>query len=296
MELTIEQKDKIVSEIRTSVNFTELLKKVNIPVSTKNIKTIKDFLIEINETVPLNFGQGRRSVIYGVDWETLQNYFDTLPTISEILNKFGLQNAGGNANTLKTVCKNLKIDYTIFNNNKNIRRKIKTNNESLFNLPLLDVLKKQRKEIKKYIIYHNLIPYKCNECNNLGIHNNKTLALQLDHINGISNDNELSNLRFLCPNCHSQTHTFSGKNVKPKSKIIHYKKPIEITQCISYAETIKNKPRPRKFEVTKDELEKHIRDKSLTEIGKIYGVSDNAVRNRCKSFEIDVKQGKFAHK
>jgi hypothetical protein len=37
----------------------------------------------------------------------------------------------------------------------------------------------------------------------------KTLTLVLDHINGVNNDNRLKNLRFLCPNCNSQTKTFS---------------------------------------------------------------------------------------
>ena len=39
------------------------------------------------------------------------------------------------------------------------------------------------------------------------------LALQLDHINGVNNDHRLTNLRFLCPNCHSQTDTYAGKNM-----------------------------------------------------------------------------------
>lgn len=38
------------------------------------------------------------------------------------------------------------------------------------------------------------------------------LVLQLDHINGDRTDNRLENLRILCPNCHSQTLTFTGRN------------------------------------------------------------------------------------
>ena len=39
------------------------------------------------------------------------------------------------------------------------------------------------------------------------------LSLQLDHINGVNNDHRVKNLRFLCPNCYSQTDTYGGKNV-----------------------------------------------------------------------------------
>lgn len=38
--------------------------------------------------------------------------------------------------------------------------------------------------------------------------------LHFDHINGDNTDNRLENLRFLCPNCHSQTETFCAKNFK----------------------------------------------------------------------------------
>ena len=39
------------------------------------------------------------------------------------------------------------------------------------------------------------------------------LTLELDHINGNSEDNTEKNLRCLCPNCHSQTPTYKAKNI-----------------------------------------------------------------------------------
>ena len=42
----------------------------------------------------------------------------------------------------------------------------------------------------------------------------KEITLQVDHINGNHYDNRLTNLRFLCPNCHSQTSTYGNKRGK----------------------------------------------------------------------------------
>ncbi len=44
--------------------------------------------------------------------------------------------------------------------------------------------------------------------------NGKHITCELDHINGDRTDHHVSNIRLLCPNCHSQTSTFRGKNKK----------------------------------------------------------------------------------
>jgi 5-methylcytosine-specific restriction endonuclease McrA len=73
--------------------------------------------------------------------------------------------------------------------------------------------KHNRSVLRKTIISQKLIPYKCAIC---GIveWQGKTLSLELDHINGENNDNRIENLRFLCPNCHSQTDTYGSRNQK----------------------------------------------------------------------------------
>jgi len=66
-------------------------------------------------------------------------------------------------------------------------------------------------KLRKRIIKEKILPYECAKC---GIHkwNGCDIVLQLDHINGESTDHRLENLRLLCPNCHSQTDTWCGKN------------------------------------------------------------------------------------
>lgn len=50
----------------------------------------------------------------------------------------------------------------------------------------------------------------CVECSQESVWNNKPLVLQLDHIDGNSDNNQISNVRLLCPNCHTQTSTFGN--------------------------------------------------------------------------------------
>ena len=67
--------------------------------------------------------------------------------------------------------------------------------------------------VVKSIKQHNLIPHAtCYHCG-LAEWLNGKLTLELDHINGNNRDHRLDNLRFLCPNCHSQTSTYKGKGI-----------------------------------------------------------------------------------
>ena len=70
-----------------------------------------------------------------------------------------------------------------------------------------------------FVRKHNLLSYICSECGNIGKHNGKPLVLQMDHINGVGDDNRLENLRFLCPNCHTQTSNFAGKARRKKPNV-----------------------------------------------------------------------------
>jgi 5-methylcytosine-specific restriction endonuclease McrA len=58
----------------------------------------------------------------------------------------------------------------------------------------------------------------CVECGCGTEYNGKPLTLQVDHIDGNSDNNMPDNLRLLCPNCHSQTETYGSKGAGSRYK------------------------------------------------------------------------------
>lgn len=68
----------------------------------------------------------------------------------------------------------------------------------------------RRKNIKNYVL--NLQNNKCKICGIEPIWNNKLLIFIMDHIDGSHLNNNLTNLRMICPNCDSQTDTYKAKN------------------------------------------------------------------------------------
>jgi hypothetical protein len=71
----------------------------------------------------------------------------------------------------------------------------------------------QTLKLKKRLLKEGIKENKCDICG-ITEWNDEEISMQLDHIDGNSHNHILSNLRMVCPNCHSQTNTYCGKNKK----------------------------------------------------------------------------------
>jgi len=78
---------------------------------------------------------------------------------------------------------------------------------------LIADLSHHRGNLKRRLLREGLKDNRCERC---GISDwlAAPLSLALHHINGNGRDNRLENLQFLCPNCHSQTENFAGRNAR----------------------------------------------------------------------------------
>jgi hypothetical protein len=150
--------------------------------------------------------------IYKLSDEQFVELLKNSSTISEVLFKLGYSvkgNSWGFAK-VKQRMSDLNLDGSIFKGKSPI-----TKYGTLHKVNASDILKPNckhaRSVLRRYVIKNNLIPYRCAICGCVEWQG-RTLSLELDHINGINNDNRIENLRFLCPNCHSQTTTYGSRN------------------------------------------------------------------------------------
>ena len=132
--------------------------------------------------------------------------------ISEVLFKLGYSIKGNSwgFSQVRRRMDDLNLSPSDFKGKSTMLTKNKERNLTAEML-LKENCKHNRNCLRRFIINNDLIPYRCAICG-IDRWNGKTLSLELDHINGINNDNRLENLRFLCPNCHSQTTTYGSRN------------------------------------------------------------------------------------
>lgn len=218
----------------------------------------------------------------------------------EILAKLGYNPYSGNHRTLKNRLNKYSIDIEPLKERSKIynkeRLKLLSSKNKIQNSDIFVENSKYLKncEIKKKLIQDYNFKNLCSVCSQPPEHNGKSLTLQLDHINGISNDNRIENLRLLCPNCHSQTDTFSGKNIKSNKPLFCNvcKKEHSNKNRKSCSEECKiiliKKMQRKKISLKREELLKILNDNNwnFVKASNFLNVSDNGLRKACKRYNI----------
>lgn len=225
----------------------------------------------------------RISIVWSIPKNELENMVKNSNSLSKVLKYCGLINKGGNYRTLKRRLDEEDIDYSHIKMgiDSNKDRKIPKKRKSLSEVMTKDSTY-SRGSLKKRLLQKGILENRCFICDQPPYHNGKDLVMILDHINGISDDHRLENLRLLCPNCNIQQETFAGKRNKKSyycencknEKKYKYSKLCE--KCIAKSRRkCKNRP-------SKDILLKDIKELGYCGTGRKYGVSYNSIRKWLK--------------
>lgn len=151
--------------------------------------------------------------------------------------------------------------------------------------------------LRKWYLKGKYSDYKCSICGQEPIWQNQPLTLILDHINGKNHDNRLENLRWVCPNCNQQLPTTNGKNIiRKNNKKLYYCQDCgiqvsgpNVKHCVKCA--VKYNPSNiSKVKPSREILKELIYTQTFRSIGKQYGVSDNAIKKWCKSYNLPYKK------
>lgn len=220
--------------------------------------------------------------------EIVENSF----SMNEVIDKLGYAtHSGGSHNTVKKRIELYNIDISHFGSIKGIKR----TEENVF----IENSTASQATLRRWYKKGEYTPYICSICGQEPIWQGKDLTLILDHINGSNHDDRLENLRWVCPNCNQQLDTTNGKNLRNKNnknnnnnnKILNYcidcGKEISrgAIRCISCEQARRHCEKP----ITRKELKRLIRNTSFTRIGEQFGVSDNAIRKWCDSYNLPRK-------
>lgn len=134
-------------------------------------------------------------------------------SIAEVCRKIGLKPVGGNYRTVHNKISKLNLDYSHFTGkawNQGLRYRVIVPPKPLSEI-LVENSTYSSYKLAQRLEKEGLKEHKCEiYCNTEWL--GKSIKLELHHLNGNHNDNRIENLQLLCPNCHSFTDNYRGKN------------------------------------------------------------------------------------
>ena len=159
---------------------------------------------------------------YTKEW--LQELCQNSYSYAEVLNKAGRKQGGGAQQTLKKKIAEYEIDISHFTGQKWHESPNQKPQQGIEKYSLEEIFVKNspvtQKVLRGYVERHKVLEYKCVNCGCNGHWQNGIISLELDHIDGDNTNNELTNLRYLCPNCHALTETYRGRNKALKNQCV----------------------------------------------------------------------------
>jgi hypothetical protein len=206
---------------------------------------------------------------------------------TDFFRKIGSSPRGAKFATLNKRIKKLNLDISHFQSGGKVNgdKSAMTQEKSLSTIFIYGSNSKTS-QLKSYIHKFNLKKYICEECENKGQWQGRNLVLELHHIDGDICNNQLTNLQFLCPNCHSQTNNFAGSKRKIKSFCKKCGESVSRrskSQCCKKCVDRKNIQKTKINWPTYSELLEMLNSTNYVQLGKLLGVSDNAIRKHLKN-------------
>jgi 5-methylcytosine-specific restriction endonuclease McrA len=142
--------------------------------------------------------------------ELLENACKNSLSYAGVIRYLGMKQAGGTQCHIKKRVLEYGIDTSHFTgsvHNKGKQDPKRKTWQQILYLGQPTDARTKTPQLKRAMLDYGFI-YECDECKIDATWRGKSLTLHIDHVNGIIWDNRPENVRFLCPNCHSQTETY----------------------------------------------------------------------------------------
>lgn len=154
------------------------------------------------------------NIVWGIPATTFREHVLNSISYSEIARKIGATTAGNDLSTIKKRTVKDGIDCSHMRSFGKAEGRNWGSPSLSHDKIFIQDFKGARKTAKRRLIEDGILKEVCSICSQPPTWHGGKLVMVLDHINGVKNDYRISNLRLLCPNCNSQTSTFSGRNRK----------------------------------------------------------------------------------